>query len=280
MCIRDRYSWETWLSESLALLNFIAWSYKERKSTFIPKVIAFINNVFEVNRASEVLRQAIHLGSPLDNLCIRRFSETDVCKDHISYPQNFKHYYIYAPETVRNFIITKLRKEGNEATLREVLEGTHAIIYSAISLDRRSKIFEDFSNMRGNTYLILSTSSLELGVDYPHVTLIINIGPDNPASIIQRIGRGGRSEDTLWTVLGIMVARNNPLDYRFMNYRNMKSVIEQDVSTYEIKVSDLKSLKILATFMAAFAFGVINSCLLYTSPSPRDLSTSRMPSSA
>ena len=27
-------------------------------------------------------------------------------------------------------------------------------------------------------------------------------------------------------------------------------------------------------------FGLINSCLLYTSPSPRDLSTSRMPSSA
>ena len=26
--------------------------------------------------------------------------------------------------------------------------------------------------------------------------------------------------------------------------------------------------------------GVVNACLLYTSPSPRDLSTSRMPSSA
>ena len=27
-------------------------------------------------------------------------------------------------------------------------------------------------------------------------------------------------------------------------------------------------------------YGLINNCLLYTSPSPRDLSTSRMPSSA
>ena len=29
-----------------------------------------------------------------------------------------------------------------------------------------------------------------------------------------------------------------------------------------------------------FDFAVLNACLLYTSPSPRDLSTSRMPSSA
>ena len=38
-----------------------------------------------------------------------------------------------------------------------------------------------------------------------------------------------------------------------------------------------------AGFMAAGAFACFNlilSCLLYTSPSPRDLSTSRMPSSA
>ena len=29
-----------------------------------------------------------------------------------------------------------------------------------------------------------------------------------------------------------------------------------------------------------YAYGAVNPCLLYTSPSPRDLSTSRMPSSA
>ena len=33
-------------------------------------------------------------------------------------------------------------------------------------------------------------------------------------------------------------------------------------------------------FMAARAVGLRKICLLYTSPSPRDLSTSRMPSSA
>ena len=35
-----------------------------------------------------------------------------------------------------------------------------------------------------------------------------------------------------------------------------------------------------AIFNVAYSFGQENICLLYTSPSPRDLSTSRMPSSA
>ena len=37
---------------------------------------------------------------------------------------------------------------------------------------------------------------------------------------------------------------------------------------------------ILEDFYERKAFGLITTCLLYTSPSPRDLSTSRMPSSA
>ena len=38
--------------------------------------------------------------------------------------------------------------------------------------------------------------------------------------------------------------------------------------------------KIIKIAFEAYVKGVYNSCLLYTSPSPRDLSTSRMPSSA
>ena len=36
----------------------------------------------------------------------------------------------------------------------------------------------------------------------------------------------------------------------------------------------------LGELVALYAAGVFDACLLYTSPSPRDLSTSRMPSSA
>ena len=33
-------------------------------------------------------------------------------------------------------------------------------------------------------------------------------------------------------------------------------------------------------FVSSPTYNIVNTCLLYTSPSPRDLSTSRMPSSA
>ena len=41
-------------------------------------------------------------------------------------------------------------------------------------------------------------------------------------------------------------------------------------------------VKLVRTFMASavMGMGLLGFCLLYTSPSPRDLSTSRMPSSA
>ena len=35
-----------------------------------------------------------------------------------------------------------------------------------------------------------------------------------------------------------------------------------------------------STLLDALTYALFNNCLLYTSPSPRDLSTSRMPSSA
>ena len=44
-------------------------------------------------------------------------------------------------------------------------------------------------------------------------------------------------------------------------------------------IGDL-SRKIQIDEIKEFSEGIIDTCLLYTSPSPRDLSTSRMPSSA
>ena len=42
----------------------------------------------------------------------------------------------------------------------------------------------------------------------------------------------------------------------------------------------IKEIEELGSEMRASMREMVNSCLLYTSPSPRDLSTSRMPSSA
>ena len=41
-----------------------------------------------------------------------------------------------------------------------------------------------------------------------------------------------------------------------------------------------KGVEVIAAFTSFSAFDYLHGCLLYTSPSPRDLSTSRMPSSA
>ena len=63
----------------------------------------------------------------------------------------------------------------------------------------------------------------------------------------------------------------------FMGYRTVKRVLQEgrpivDISFFEEDSSGLEEL--------AASAGVPCLCLLYTSPSPRDLSTSRMPSSA
>ena len=49
----------------------------------------------------------------------------------------------------------------------------------------------------------------------------------------------------------------------------------------KLRVGDIARLGLLRTFQQTRIYGKMNCvCLLYTSPSPRDLSTSRMPSSA
>ena len=62
--------------------------------------------------------------------------------------------------------------------------------------------------------------------------------------------------------------------------------VNKKLDTTKKKTKDANgALKALGGVLAglgagAFVAGTVNTCLLYTSPSPRDLSTSRMPSSA
>ena len=60
------------------------------------------------------------------------------------------------------------------------------------------------------------------------------------------------------------------------------NVYEMDGRFYSGNAEQLSSFVPVETYDLIYSFGVIHHspCLLYTSPSPRDLSTSRMPSSA
>jgi hypothetical protein len=97
--------------------------------------------------------------------------------------------------------------------LKESLFSRLAKIYSGTPLEERLAIAEKIHDK--TIYVVTATSSLELGVDYPGVTVVANIGfNDKLPSIIQRFGRAGRRlSDTLNTTLALLIVRNNPLEY-------------------------------------------------------------------
>ena len=66
-------------------------------------------------------------------------------------------------------------------------------------------------------------------------------------------------------------------EYYYLQYRVNKKVVHKYLgkSRPEALIKQLKEQKSLKKELKK-----VNDCLLYTSPSPRDLSTSRMPSSA
>ncbi|MEM1725018.1 MAG: helicase-related protein, partial [Thermoplasmata archaeon] len=79
----------------------------------------------------------------------------------------------------------------------------------------------------GDVDVVFTTSTLELGVDYDRVSVIVNAGiPFALESIVQRIGRAGRNEErTLFTSLCVIIVRNNPLEYFYM-YKGIEDLID------------------------------------------------------
>ena len=98
-------------------------------------------------------------------------------------------------------------------------------------------------------------------------------------SIVGLIGPNGSGKTTLFN----SIVGTYPIDNGSIKFNN------KEVS--ELPVPVIAKLGLLRTFQQTRIYGKLNcvenmlishkgSCLLYTSPSPRDLSTSRMPSSA
>jgi len=193
--------WNTYISEWAAAILYTWLATKER--SFIPQQsIVFINNVRELNRtARSIFQETLSLGSPLDNLCRRK----SICKSPKDALDTFKHICC-----LKKGLCDRAASNGPLA----LLFGHYEVVFRDLTQEKRAEIYENFQQQKLG--MLFATSSLELGMDYPNVSIILNAGLDKPDSLIQRIGRGGRSlYRTLNTVLAIVLIRNNPLDYRF-----------------------------------------------------------------
>lgn len=219
---RPDVSWATYVSELGLYLLYLGWASKLEHKRFIPQSIIFINNIRELNRTASILEQAASLGSPTKKSCLQH--KTNMPKKYCDpfNPQSLvvaKKIYPSASEKAYEI----LSQSGDSNNLSSELIPLSSTVFSGLSHDKRSEIYNKFTNKE--LLLLLATSSLELGVDYPNVTLIVNVGFDRSASLIQRFGRGGRSPSSLYTSLNILIARNNPLDYvRFSNLRVLESI--------------------------------------------------------
>ena len=114
--------------------------------------------------------------------------------------------------------------------------------HSPSTTGMKNDILEEIKLKDSRIRLLFATTELSMGVDAPDIKHVIHIGP--PSSIesyVLEFGRAGRTHMDSWATL----------------YFN-KSDIAKNTHVEEW----------------------IRSCLLYTSPSPRDATLSRMPSSA
>lgn len=67
---------------------------------------------------------------------------------------------------------------------------------------------------RGDLLGLLSTQTLELGIDISDVSVILQYKPPRSAeNFVQRIGRAGRSADSLYTSLGILILSHIDVPY-------------------------------------------------------------------
>jgi DEAD/DEAH box helicase domain-containing protein len=245
--------WNSYISEWAANVLY-TWLAMREAGSNAQQAIVFINNVHELLRTVKaIFSHALSLGSPSDMLCIR----DKVCASPRERLDVFKHICCLNRKLCSE--AEKLIQQNNN--IKDLLKDRYSYVYSGTSLEDRSKIYDSFR--KGGMGLLFATSSLELGMDYPNVSIILNAGIDKPESIIQRIGRGGRSlENTLNTVLAIILVRNNPIDYRFYaDERRLWSIASQSTSFRPKKVaSNLLQLRALALLRYATAKELARRC--------------------
>ncbi|MEM4488833.1 MAG: DEAD/DEAH box helicase [Desulfurococcaceae archaeon] len=187
------FSWNTYCQLWLVLTTFLSYCFALRKekyrSTPAIQSVLFVNNIRELKRVRSGFLNNLSLGEPKDHLSPELSATDPFC------------YWHYIPPQLR----AEVRRKVERLELCSELENRLVLMLSELDVSERTR---NISRLKSDENLVaLSTSSLELGVDYGGVTFILNSGLENPISLLQRLGRGGRSIKTMRTVLGIILAR-------------------------------------------------------------------------
>ena len=217
--VHPQVSWATYIAELTTVQLFVYWASLYEMKQFTPQAIFFVNNVKELSRLYGIIDNSLSLGSPTRKLCIKKPKAPSKC-DSLSNPHYMVHYNYSYPKAY-NEAKKSFEESGN---LYNILSRLYMIVFSGVPLEKRAEIYREFrENKLGN---ILATSSLELGMDYPQVSIIVNAGFDRLPSLIQRFGRGGRSIRSLYTTLNMLVVRNNPIEYMlYADKETLKNII-------------------------------------------------------
>jgi DEAD/DEAH box helicase domain-containing protein len=217
--MNPRYSWNTYCQLWSVLMAFLSYAYK-LLGLPQPQSILFINNIKELRRAKSGYIENLRLGEPKDHLIDSLDPLDPYCYCH------------YLPINSAK----QIRERALRGELFNELKDLVVEIHSEVPRESREKVA---ARLRGGEGLVaLSTSSLELGVDYDGVGFVLNSGLDNPITLVQRIGRGGRGDKTMRTVLGIVLARALPTEM-LKTYEEsfMKAVATMSISGYKLFIT-------------------------------------------
>jgi DEAD/DEAH box helicase domain-containing protein len=217
--MNPRYSWNTYCQLWSVLMAFLSYACKLR-GVQQPQSILFVNNIKELRRVKSGYIENLRLGEPKDHLMGSLDPLDPYC------------YWHYLPIS----LVNQTRERALRGELFNELKDLVVEIHSEVPRESREKAAARLRS--GEGLVALSTSSLELGVDYDGVGFVLNSGLDNPISLVQRIGRGGRSDKTMRTVLGIILARALPTEM-LKTYEEsfMKAVATMNISGYKLFIT-------------------------------------------
>ena len=262
-------SWATYICQLLIMLSTLFFVRRYARdlgyNVFIPQTIAFVDNIHEIRRIRRQYDESINLGDPKDHLDSSLIADNLERYAYIPYGE-YKNIKLTYNTTGKYF---ELRYGGRILQFRK-LDMLHRLLeecHSEVEPHIRSEVQNKLAH--ANIASVLATSALELGVDYKGVSFIINAGFPEILSLIQRIGRGGRAEHTLYTVLGIIIIRNNPVEMYWAHRPDLQSLLnprEVLKKTRPLRVTyQNPSIKQRALFHAALTVLALNDEKTHTS---------------